>query len=80
MNYYLPFIFFIAFDIVVALKKDEIHHLPGWDGSLPSRHFSGYLNFSGSSSPFGKHMHYWFVESEGNPATDPVVCIIPNLQ
>jgi hypothetical protein len=57
------------------VPRDEIHHLPGWDGALPSRHFSGYLNFTGAK-PMSKHMHYWFVESEGNPSTDPIVLFI----
>ena len=26
-----------------AYERDEVKALPGWDGPLPSRHFSGYL-------------------------------------
>eukprot|EP01127_Copromyxa_protea_P017384 TRINITY_DN5291_c0_g1_i1.p1 TRINITY_DN5291_c0_g1~~TRINITY_DN5291_c0_g1_i1.p1 ORF type:complete len:458 (-),score=98.78 TRINITY_DN5291_c0_g1_i1:35-1324(-) len=42
--------------------------LPGWTGALPSRHFSGYLQFDKT-----KHMHYWLVESENDPVNDPVI-------
>lgn len=47
---------------------DQIQALPGWEGALPSRQFSGYLDLPGTS----KHVHYWFVESEGNPELDPI--------
>jgi hypothetical protein len=65
------FALFVIF-VFAEIKQDEIHRLPGWTGPLPSRHFSGYLNFTGSK-PASKHMHYWLVESEGNPSTDPIV-------
>ena len=50
-----------------AIPADEITALPGWSAALPSKQYSGYLSFG------TKHLHYWFVESQGNPATDPVV-------
>jgi cathepsin A (carboxypeptidase C)/serine carboxypeptidase-like clade 1 len=37
-----------------AAAQDEILSLPGWSGRLPSRQYSGYLNFSQT-----KHIHYW---------------------
>jgi hypothetical protein len=57
--------------------KDEIKQLPGWPEDLPSRIYSGYLEVPGDHPPDGKYTgnkyyHYTFVESEGNPATDPV--------
>jgi carboxypeptidase C (cathepsin A) len=51
-----------------APAADEIKSLPGWTGPLPSPQYSGYLNISST-----KHLHYWLVLSENNPATDPVV-------
>jgi len=52
--------------------SDEITSLPGWEGDLPTKQYSGFLD-AGS----GKHLHYWFVQSEGNvsgsPKDDPVV-------
>ena len=57
---------------LAAIAADEIKTLPGWDGSLPSRHWSGYLSVPGVGSGT-KYYHYWFVESEGtSPESDPV--------
>eukprot|EP01048_Picozoa_sp_COSAG05_P029465 COSAG05_NODE_9707_length_607_cov_0.874016_1_plen_160_part_10 len=53
---------------VGAAEKDRITSLPGWAGPLPSQHFSGFVPLDG-----GRNVHYWFVESERDPATDPVV-------
>ena len=36
-----------------AYERDEVKALPGWDGALPSRHFSGYLQASPT-----KRLHY----------------------
>ena len=53
---------------------DEVKSLPGWDGPLPSRHFSGYLDIGLSTgAPKDIHIHYWLTESEGQPSKDPVV-------
>ena len=57
---------------LAAIAADEIKDLPGWDGALPSRHWSGYLSVPGVGSGT-KYYHYWFVESEGaSPESDPV--------
>ena len=57
---------------LAAIAADEIKTLPGWDGALPSRHWSGYLSVPGVGSGT-KYYHYWFVESEGtSPESDPV--------
>merc|ERR1712166_458632 len=51
---------------VSSASSDEIVSLPGF-GPPPSHHYSGFL-------PVGsKQLHYYFVESERDPATDPVV-------
>lgn len=52
-----------------AIKKDEVISLPGWSGKLPSRQWSGYLDVGPEKN---RHLHYYFVESENEPATDPV--------
>ena len=51
-----------------AVAADEVTALPGWDGALPSRQFSGFLPVGD-----GKHFHYWLVESERAPTLDPLV-------
>jgi len=60
-------LFLFAFSMA-EIPADEIKSLPGWDGALPSRQFSGYLKVGAS-----KHMHYWLVESEKDPKTAPTV-------
>jgi carboxypeptidase C (cathepsin A) len=52
----------------VCLVFVQVTSLPGWSGDLLTNMYSGYLNIPG-----GKHLHYVFVESLNNPATDPVV-------
>lgn len=49
-------------------SADEVTSLPGWDGALPSRQFSGYLGV-------GKHkqLHYWLVEAESGAGAAPLV-------
>ena len=49
-------------------EDDAVLSLPGWTGPLPSNQYSGYLDASPTS-----HLHYWLVESEGDPKNDPVV-------
>ncbi|XP_072095086.1 lysosomal protective protein isoform X2 [Mobula birostris] len=51
-----------------APAEDEITYLPGLAKQSSFRQYSGYLNTSEN-----KHLHYWFVESEGYPERDPVV-------
>jgi serine carboxypeptidase-like clade 1 len=52
-----------------APVHDEVQSLPGWEGPLPSRHFSGFLEVRPSY-----HLHYVFVESSGpDPTAAPVV-------
>ena len=48
--------------------EDEIIALPGLAEKLSFRQYSGYL-----SGGEGLHLHYWFVESQGNPKKDPVI-------
>jgi len=51
-----------------AYAPDQILSLPGWEGELPSKQYSGYLNVTSTT-----HLHYWLVESESNPSSAPVV-------
>lgn len=52
-----------------APSADEVTSLPDYNGSLPSKHYSGYLK-----ALQGSWLHYYYVEaSEVAPATAPVV-------
>ena len=70
----LQLIFFCAHVLQIipiaagAPSEDEIINLPGWDGDLPSKQYSGYLDISPT-----KHYHYWFIEAENDPVNAPVV-------
>ncbi|KAF2364905.1 Peptidase S10 serine carboxypeptidase [Trinorchestia longiramus] len=49
-------------------EADLIKELPGLNFSVPYRQFSGFLD-AGSNT----FLHYWFVESEQDPATSPLL-------
>ncbi|XP_033113380.1 lysosomal protective protein-like [Anneissia japonica] len=49
-------------------NPDEVLSLPGLAVQPKFKHYSGYLKASGT-----KKLHYWFVESQFEPETDPVV-------
>uniref|UniRef100_A0A7N8YHW3 Carboxypeptidase n=1 Tax=Mastacembelus armatus TaxID=205130 RepID=A0A7N8YHW3_9TELE len=51
-----------------APTADEVIYLPGLQKQPNFRHYSGYLSVAD-----GKHLHYWFVESQNKPSSDPVV-------
>jgi len=49
-------------------NPDEVTSLPGLPRPPSFKHYSGYLNATN-----GRFLHYWFVESQGNPAKDPLL-------
>lgn len=51
-----------------GVDGDEVTRLPGWSKPLKSKIFSGFVELEK-----GMHEHYVIFESEGNPATDPVI-------
>uniref|UniRef100_A0A673JBB4 Carboxypeptidase n=1 Tax=Sinocyclocheilus rhinocerous TaxID=307959 RepID=A0A673JBB4_9TELE len=51
-----------------APDADEIKYLPGLSKQPSFKHYSGYFNVADN-----KHLHYWFVESQKDPAGSPVV-------
>jgi len=53
---------------LAAVTSDEVVDLPGLPSAISFKHYSGYLNASATH-----RLHYWFVESQNNPASDPVV-------
>jgi len=48
--------------------KDQITNLPGTPPGFNMKMFSGYIEISST-----KGLFYWFIESENDPANDPVV-------
>ena len=52
-----------------AIDADLVGNLPGY-GKTMSKQYSGFLAADSKASVM---LHYWFVESMGNPATDPVL-------
>ncbi|KAL7081806.1 hypothetical protein ACP275_14G061600 [Erythranthe tilingii] len=76
---HLLFSYLTLFLIQIALnfKKGSsapedalVTHIPGFHGSFPSKHHSGYVTID---ETYGKKLFYYFVESERNPNKDPVV-------
>eukprot|EP00301_Raphidiophrys_heterophryoidea_P007010 c12769_g1_i1.p1 GENE.c12769_g1_i1~~c12769_g1_i1.p1 ORF type:complete len:549 (+),score=114.78 c12769_g1_i1:1347-2993(+) len=53
-----------------APENDRVLNFPGWDGQLPSKIYSGFVD---SDEQGWMHTHYVFVESENDPKHDPVV-------
>lgn len=47
---------------------EEIQNLPGVGFDVTFKHYSGFLQVSPTH-----FLHYWFVQSQQNPATDPLV-------
>ena len=50
-------------------KEAEIKHLPGFQGNLPSKMFSGYVNIPASQ----KRLFYVLVTSQHEPKRDPLI-------
>ncbi|KAJ4730347.1 Carboxypeptidase [Melia azedarach] len=64
--YYLSFVALTYSAPETAL----ITQIPGFSGTFPSKHYSGYVTIDENH---GRNLFYYFVESEGNPSKDPVV-------
>ncbi|KAI3853694.1 hypothetical protein MKW98_025211 [Papaver atlanticum] len=72
MEKVLIFIVFLGLlSIIEGAPKDAlITELPGFNGSFPSKHYSGYVTIDEKT---GKNLFYYFVVSERKPSEDPVV-------
>lgn len=55
-------------EYTLAAQQDFISSLPRTTTAFYSKHFSGYLSISST-----KNLHYYFIESENNVNTDPVM-------
>uniref|UniRef100_A0A3B4CM12 Lysosomal protective protein n=1 Tax=Pygocentrus nattereri TaxID=42514 RepID=A0A3B4CM12_PYGNA len=65
------FVIALCLRVIYALNgpaADLVTSLPGLSETPNFQHYSGYLQ-----AAQGKYLHYWFVESQNNPSTDPVV-------
>jgi serine carboxypeptidase-like clade II len=61
--------------IQCAREADRVHSLPGFEGDfseLPAI-YSGYVTLNASAD---RNIFYYFAQSEGNPASDPVVLFL----
>lgn len=55
-----------------APESERITSLPGLEGDLPFKMYSGYLPVGKTSGNPGM-IHYWFIEARENPSSSPVV-------
>ena len=58
-----------SFEYTIDALLDKVTDLPGLTWEPNFNQFSGYINLYGTQ----KYIHYWLVESESNPETDPLV-------
>ena len=71
MNFIKVVTVFLSLSSVYAAKdEDLVTSLPGYQGELPSKHYSGYMHTGDLSGQSGQ-LHYWFIESQNDPANDP---------
>lgn len=69
-NVVFVFEIMLILTINAAPDADEVIALPGWNGSLPSKMYSGYVDVGEDKS---HHVHYVFIQSENEPTLDPVI-------
>uniref|UniRef100_A0ACD5UKU0 Uncharacterized protein n=1 Tax=Avena sativa TaxID=4498 RepID=A0ACD5UKU0_AVESA len=66
----LSFLLFLLVVIVQSENSTVVSHLPGYHGPLPFSLQTGYVEVDESD---GVRLFYYFVQSERNPAADPVL-------
>ncbi|KAK3003305.1 hypothetical protein RJ639_018327 [Escallonia herrerae] len=72
-NLFLALLILVSLIFVLTQSAPEsalVAQLPGFNGSFPSKHYSGYVTIDESH---GKKLFYYFVVSERNPSEDAVV-------
>lgn len=60
----------VGVNLVGSASDDEITNLPGLNDKINFKQYSGYLDGGVDGK---KLLHYWFVESQNEPAKDPVL-------
>ncbi|XP_076915996.1 serine carboxypeptidase 1-like [Bidens hawaiensis] len=71
--YKIIFLICMSLTIFLAHSAPEnaaVIQIPGFNGTLPSKHYAGYVTIDANH---GKKLYYYFVLSERNPSQDPVV-------
>ena len=64
----------LAPSVLAAPEKFEVKSLPGWDGPLLSKAYCGFSEAGTPPSGEGTmYFNYIFMESENDPANDPVI-------
>lgn len=73
MGFFVLLGLFVGFFFSVNgyIQAHEVTSLPGYNGTLPSKQYSGLLTVPDTSP--GRHYHYWLVQSENNASSDPIV-------
>uniref|UniRef100_J3N7X9 Uncharacterized protein n=1 Tax=Oryza brachyantha TaxID=4533 RepID=J3N7X9_ORYBR len=66
----LFFFFFFGRAAAGSLTRTNVASPPAFDGALPSRLETGYVTVDEEN---GAELFYYFIESEGDPGTDPVL-------
>ncbi|KAI3667884.1 hypothetical protein L6452_42954 [Arctium lappa] len=67
------FSIYVSFTIFLAQSAPQnaiISQVPGFNGTIPSKHYAGYVTIDENH---GKKLYYYYVLSERNPSQDPVV-------
>jgi len=62
---------FVLFGLAIAdIPADKVNSIPNYDQPINFDQYAGYITVDESA---GRALFYWFVESQNNPSTDPVV-------
>jgi len=71
----LPVFFALLVGVLSAPHQFEVKSLPGWTSPLPSKWYSGFVDGGPPPGANATSMtfHWVFVESEVNPAEDPIL-------
>jgi hypothetical protein len=65
---------FLFSRVYAAVEHDRVTTLPGYEGDLPSKHYSGYVNVSLPDQDRVANVHYWFAENaKGDPKAPTVL-------